>query len=67
MRKITVNGNLIDWEERMTLDVILKKLNYTYKMLIVKVNGELVQKNQYDSYIVPEGADLKIIHLISGG
>jgi len=67
MRKITVNGNLIDWEERMTLDVILKKLNYTYKMLIVKVNGELVPKNQYDSYIVPEGADLKIIHLISGG
>lgn len=67
MRKITVNGNLIDWEERMTLDVILKKLNYTYKMLIVKVNGELVRKIQYDSYIVPEGADLKIIHLISGG
>jgi len=51
----------------MTIDVILKKLNYTFKMLVVKVNGELVKKTDYGITIIAEGADVKIIHLISGG
>ena len=67
MKTLTVNGNSLKWEKNMTIDVILKKMNYTFKMLVVKVNGKLIKKTEYDTIIIPAAADVKIIHLISGG
>ena len=67
MKKITVNNSIIDWEEIMTITRILKIMNYTFKMLVVKADGKLIKKNEYESTIVSPGADVKVIHLISGG
>ena len=67
MKVITVNGNSLNWEENMTINRILKLMNYTFRMLVVKVNGKLVRKENYDKFIVPKCADVKVIHLISGG
>ena len=67
MKKITVNDNKIDWEENMTITRILKVMNYTFRMLVVKVDGQLIKKNEYESTIVSAGADVKVIHLMSGG
>ena len=67
MKKITVNDNIIDWEENMNINFILKRMNYTFRMLVVKVDGQLVKKNEYESTIVQPDADVKVIHLISGG
>jgi len=67
MNTITVNGNIIDWQDGYTVRSVLKKMNYTFKMLIVKVNGELVKKDQYDRFAIPQDADVKVIHLIGGG
>ena len=67
MKKITVNDNIIDWEENMTITRILKIMNYTFRMLVVKVDGQLIKKNEYESTIVSADADVKVIHLMSGG
>ena len=67
MKIISVNDNSLKWEKNMTINVILKKMNYTFKMLVVKVNGKLIKKAEYDTIIIPAAADVKIIHLISGG
>ena len=68
MRKeIFVNNEKMTWEENLTIDEILKKKKFSFKMLVVKVNGELVKKNEYKTFVVPPNADVKIIHLISGG
>lgn len=67
MKKITVNDNKIDWEENMTIIRILKIMNYTFRMLVVKVDGKLVKKDDYNSTIVYPDSDVKVIHLISGG
>jgi sulfur carrier protein len=67
MRKIIVNGNEIDWEENMTINVVLKRMNYTFRMLVIKIDGTLVKRADYDTTTVPDGADVEVIHLISGG
>ncbi len=67
MEKITVNGHLIDWEKNLTVRMVLKKMNYVFKMLVIKVNGTLVKKEDYDTFIIPKNAEVKVIHLISGG
>ena len=67
MKKITVNENTLKWEENMNINVILKRMNYTFRMLVVKVDGKLIRKNEYESTIVSPGANVKVIHLMSGG
>lgn len=57
----------VDWEEDMTVSDLLERLNYTFHQLVVKVNGELVRKEAYDTYTIPDEADVKVIHLIAGG
>ncbi|MDP2174118.1 MAG: sulfur carrier protein ThiS [Candidatus Cloacimonadaceae bacterium] len=67
MNTITVNGNIIDWEDGMTVRDVLIKMNYTFRMLVIKIDGVLVKKVNYDITPVPVGADVMVYHLISGG
>ena len=57
----TVEGNSI------TIDNLLKVKNFTFKMLIIKVNGNLIQKEDYATTRIKEGDDVSVLHLISGG
>jgi len=67
MKTITVNNNTINWEENMTISRLLEVMNYTFRMLVIKVDGRLIKKDEYETTIVKPGADVKVIHLISGG
>jgi sulfur carrier protein len=64
---ITVNGERMDWRPGMTVAEILKIRNYIFRMLVIQVNGELVKRGTYDKAVVPDGADVEVIHMISGG
>lgn len=65
--QITVNGHLIDWQDGMTVRDVLKVMNYTFRMLVVKIDGKLIKRDEYDTATVPAGAEVLVIHLISGG
>ena len=41
--------------------------NFTYKMLIIKVNDAVVRKDDYSTVSIKEGDNVQVIHLISGG
>ncbi len=64
---ITINGHKKPWQEGMTVQDALNLMNYTFKMLVVKIDDNLVHKKDYASTTIPDGADVKVIHLISGG
>jgi thiamine biosynthesis protein ThiS len=64
---ITVNGRTVAWQEDMTVQTVLKVMNYTFRMLVVKVDGRLVRKAEYETFPVPEDADVKVIHMVAGG
>jgi sulfur carrier protein len=64
---IRVNQEEMEWEPNMTVQDVLVRRKYTFPMIVVKVNDIVVSKEAYDSFLVPEGADVQVIHLISGG
>lgn len=64
---ICVNQEEMEWEPGMTIQDVLDRRKYTFPLIIVKVNGELVPKEAYASYQIEDGADVQVIHLISGG
>ena len=66
--KIILNNNPETFEGNiLTVNELLKLKNFTFRMLIIKINGTLVQKGTYDSATVRDGDDVSVLHLISGG
>ena len=65
--RIVVNGDPIGWRDGMTVRDALRAKNYVFPLVIVTVDGTLVPRGSYDSTPVPSGADVKVVHLISGG
>jgi thiamine biosynthesis protein ThiS len=64
---VEINGHKVDWEESMTVTKLLEIMNYTFPLIIVRVNGELVDKKDWDQYLVPRGAKVQALHQIAGG
>lgn len=64
---LRVNDEPLEYDPGMTVDDILKKKNYKFRMLAVWIDGEFVPRGTYDRAPVPDGADVKVIHMIAGG
>jgi thiamine biosynthesis protein ThiS len=57
----SIEGSII------TVNHLLQLKNFTFKMLIIKINGNLVQKGDYETTTIQEGDEVAVLHLISGG
>jgi len=64
---IRVNGENLEWRSGMTVRDVLRQMNYTFPLLIVRIDGRLVSRSDYDTTEVPDGTSMDAIHMISGG
>jgi len=66
--KITLNNRPESFdEETMNFEELIKLRNFTFKLLVTKLNGELVKKEDRASTYIKDGDDVLVLHLISGG
>jgi len=66
--KIFLNNNHEEFDrEALTVSELLVVKNYTFKMLVIKINGNLVSKAAYDTTEIHDGDEVHVLHLISGG
>ncbi len=67
--KITINNIIenLSSKNQFSITDILEYKKFSFKMLVIKLNGKLIKKDKYNSTYVKEGDILDIIHLISGG
>ena len=66
--KIHLNNRLESFNsDTITIQEILDEKNFSFKMLVIKINGRLIPKENYNITSVYEGDDVNILHLISGG
>lgn len=66
--KLTVNNReeIID-RESLNINELLEEKKFSFKMLVIKVNGQLIKKPEYNSTLLKDGDDVMVLHLISGG
>ncbi|HJW71435.1 MAG TPA: sulfur carrier protein ThiS [Geothrix sp.] len=64
---IQVNEEPLEWHPGMTVRDVLRAKNYRFPMLVIHINETLIHKKDYDATTIPDGAIVKVIHLISGG
>jgi sulfur carrier protein len=66
--KILLNNREDKFDNQsMTVTELLTARKMTFRMRIVKVNGTLIEKNQYDSTVIQDGDTVQVIYLMSGG
>jgi len=65
---ITINNNkeVID-KDTLTVSELLQIKKFTFKLLIIKINGQVVKQQDYPTAEIREGDDVMVLHLISGG
>lgn len=53
--------------ESLNINELLEYKRFTFKMIVVKVNGKPINKNEYTTTLLKDGDHVQVIHLISGG
>ena len=65
---IILNNNKESFEaDTLSITELLALKKFTFKMLIIKINGTLVKQENYSSSFIKDGDDVMVLHLISGG
>ncbi len=66
--KIILNNNEEEFPvKEMSVSDMLKFKKFSFRMRIIKINGELIPGEKYDSTIINDGDNVQMIYLMSGG
>jgi len=66
--KIKLNNNEEEFEgETVSVSRMLEIKRYSFKLRIIKVNGILIRREEYDNTFLSEDDDVQLIYLMSGG
>lgn len=66
--KITLNNReeIIE-ADQLTIDELIKYKNFTFRLLVTKINGKLIKKENRKNAIIKDGDNVAVLHMISGG
>jgi len=64
---IKVNTEDYPWHAGMTVRALLDEKLFTFRHIIVRVNGEFVPEEDYVSTMIQDGDDVMVLHLMAGG
>ncbi len=60
------NNESLDYES-ISISELLKIKNFSFRMLVIKVNDKLIKKDEYETTVIKDGDEVVVLHLISGG
>ena len=54
-------------KDEISLAELIQIKNFTFKLLVTKINGKLVKKEERSASLICHGDEVNILHMISGG
>ena len=64
---IEVNGKNVDWIKNESIQDLLKRVKYTFPLVIVKIDEKVIPRSDFLIVKVPNNSKIAVIHMISGG
>jgi sulfur carrier protein len=64
---IEVNQKNVEWVENETVEKLLKRMKYTFPLVVVKINDKVIPKKDFPVSIIPDKSKIIVLHMISGG
>jgi sulfur carrier protein len=66
--KILLNNREEEFEKDViTVSQMLELKKFSFRMRIIKINGELISKEKYDFAEIQDGDNVQMLYLMSGG
>ena len=65
--KLSLNGQIRDLENGVTLSGLLASLQLAEKLVLVELNGHAVQRADFPAIQLGEGDSLEIVRMVGGG
>ncbi len=67
--QITLNNrpDFIEGFDQLSIQQLLEVKNFSYKMLLVRVNDITIKREDYDTRHIKNGDKVAVIHLMTGG
>lgn len=64
---IEVNGKKVDFVKNETVENLLKRVKYSFPLVVVKINDEVVPRSNFSEVFIPDNSKISVVHMISGG
>ena len=65
--KIIINGETKEFDEKTTLEEVLKELSLEGKVMAAAVNMEIVKQDAWGKYILKDEDKLELLDFVGGG
>ena len=66
--KIVLNNRDEEFnQDTLTVSEMLLLKKFSFRMRIIKVNGNLITKENYDTTVINNGDNVQMLYLMSGG
>ena len=67
MRIILNNRDEEFSDSTLSIEEMLKLKKFSFKMRVIKINGKLVSKEDYNRTFIHDGDNVQMLYLMSGG
>jgi thiamine biosynthesis protein ThiS len=64
---ISVSGRQLPWREGMTVADLIKEMKGSSTYVVVRVNEKVVSRPDFNKTRIPDGAEVLLVPMISGG
>ncbi len=65
--KVIVNGDILECGKSSSIEDIIKILKVENQSIVAEVNGKILSKDEFSSYIVTDGEKIELIRFVGGG
>ena len=66
--KILLNNREEEFNKKsMTISEMLELKRFSFRMRIIKINGTLIGRDDYETTVINDGDNVQMLYLMSGG
>lgn len=62
-----VNGREMSFSKSITIANLLLNLNISIEKVVVEVDGEIISRDEFNSFILNENNSIEVISFVGGG
>ena len=62
-----MNQKIIEWFENETVEQLLKRMKYTFPLVVVKIDEKVIPRKDFSITKIPDKSKIAVLHMISGG
>ncbi len=64
---ITLDGEQRPWHSGMTVSQLLQEIADSHQYAVIRVNDRYVSRPSFNTYVIPDQAEILLIPMIAGG